>query len=572
MRKIIFRIVAILLPFIFIVACEGIVRLFEHTTFFIPVSDQPDYQTVNPAYASRYFRGFTPQVAYNPFLKHKPDSVFRIVTLGGSTTAGYPYPFYLGFPERFAARFRSIHPERPVEVINLGMTALSSHVLRDMTTHVMRIKPDAVLIYSGHNEYYGAYGAASQIPHPILIRALLWFKKSELFRRFEGVIAPPVESNRTMMAQSTTDVGIVKDGRVYRTGIENFDKNLDAILEEFHQEEIPTYIGLLVSNLMTQPPLGQDSTANRQWNNAHKYWANGDTLAAKTAFMLAKEYDPIRFRAPQQINQVIVRRAQEHGAVVVKTGVGFLFASSDSLFTDHLHPTALGYDMMAEAFLNEVEDQPSDLQSSLVATDDPSPLDAAYARLLIMRLRLGFPFTVELSEQQEWQQFKRVLQIHQQSHRVGDSLATLAVTLEMPIYEALLQAYKMNLSNSDTVQALAHMRSLLYWQPFNQQLHFQAAELASKQSSLLAGEVMQLVVARQSTERYLNTLAALRLQQGALEISGTLLRQIESAHPESHVMLYNMARYLVLTGDTVAAEGYYRRYQNQRVRNSTIQQ
>ena len=569
MRKITHRVAAILLPLMVIVACEGIVRLFGTTTFLIPVSGQPDYQTVNPAYASRYFRGFIPQVAYNPFLKHKPDSVFRVVTLGGSTTAGYPYPFYVGFPERFAARFRSIHPERPVEVINLGMTALSSHVLRDITPHVIKMEPDAVLMYAGHNEYYGAYGAATQILHPILIRALLWLKQSVLFRKFEGLIAPPVESNRTMMAQSTTDVGIVNGGRVFHTGIQNFDQNLDAILQKFHQEGIPTYVGLTVSNMMTQAPLGDDSTANLHWKNGQQYWANRDTLNAMKAFLQAKEYDPIRFRAPEEINHVITRRADEHRAIVVNTMEGFPFGSSDSLFTDHLHPTALGYDLMAKSFLDKIEDQPSDLGSSL-AHAEPSPLDAAYARLLIMRLRLGFPFTDGLTEQQEWQQFERVLQIHQQSPELADSLATLAVTLEKPIYEALLQAHQMNVANSDTVKALAHIRSLLYWQPFNQQVHFQAAELASQQSSLLAGEVMQLVTARQSTELYMNTLAAIRLQQGALDISGTLLGQIETTYPESPVMLYNMARYLVQTGDTVAAEGYFRRYQS--ARNSRSQE
>jgi len=568
MRKIILRASAILLPFMVIIACESIVRLFGSTPFFIPVLGQSDYQTVNPAYASRYFRGFIPQVAYNPFLKEKPDSVFRVVTLGGSTTAGYPYPFYVGFPERFVARFRSIHPERSVEVINLGMTALSSHVLRDMTADVVDMKPDAVLLYTGHNEYYGAYGAASQILHPTLIRVLFWFKKSVLFRKLERLITPPVESNRTMMAQSTTDVGIMKDGRVYHRGIQNFDQNLDAILEQFYDEGIPMYIGLLVSNIMTQPPLSDDSTANHHWTNGKQYWANGDTLAAKTSFLQAKEFDAIRFRAPEQINQVIAQRAHEHGAIIVNTEVGFPFATRDSLFTDHLHPTALGYDRMAEAFLKEVTDQSSDLGSSLTSTE-PSPLDAAYARLLITRLRLGFPFTKGLSQQQEWQQFEEILQIHQQSHQSADSLAALAVTFEMPIYEALLQAHRINLANSDTIWALAHMRSLLYWQPFNQRLRYQAAELASQQSTRIAGEVMQLVTAREPTELYLNTLAAIRLQQGVLDISGILLRQIESTYAESPVMLYNMARYLVQTGDTVAAEGYFRRYQS--ARNSTAQ-
>ena len=68
---------------------------------------------------------------------------------------------------------------------------------------------------------------------------------------------------------------------------------------------------------------------------------------------------------------------------------------------------------------------------------------------------------------------------------------------------------------------------------------------------------MQLVVARQPSEINLNILAALRLRQGAFRVSGILLRRIESSYPESPVMLYNMARYLVQTGDTLNAEGLF---------------
>ena len=72
---------------------------------------------------------------------------------------------------------------------------------------------------------------------------------------------------------------------------------------------------------------------------------------------------------------------------------------------------------------------------------------------------------------------------------------------------------------------------------------------------------MQLIVAREPSETYLNILAALRIRQGALESAGSLLQSIEASYPESAVMLFNMARYLVQVGDTLNAEVYFRRYQ-----------
>ncbi|MXY08196.1 MAG: hypothetical protein F4Y61_06065 [Rhodothermaceae bacterium] len=560
MRTVLFKIAAIALPLVLLVAAEGIVRIFEHERFLIPVPGESKYQTVNPVYAGRYFRGFIPQPAYNPFLRQKPDEVFRVIALGGSSTAGYPYSFNSGFPERVAAGLRAIYPTRQVEVINLGMTALSSHVIRDFVPHVLRMQPDAVLIYAGHNEYYGAYGAGGINRSRVLTRTLFWFKRSVLFRKLERLIAPPVQSNRTMMAQSTTDVSIAFEGPVYQAGVENFETNLIAILGGFEKAGIPTYVGTLVSNLLSQPPLGVDSVANAAWIRGQEHWTAGDTAAAMVSLVQAKEHDPIRFRAPEVMNQILYRLSERHSAVLVDLVPHFGPDVRDSLFTDHLHPTALGYDRMARVFASAMVKDSSHISPDLGAPE-PAPLDAGQARLLIARLRLGFPFTTGLSEAEELRRFGKILQVHRESGRSADSLAALAVTGQLAVYEALMKAKDRDLAAQDTAQALAHMRSLLHWQPFNERLHQEAAELASYQSSNLAGEVMQLVAAREPSETYLNTLAALRIRQGALEPAGSLLRSIEADNPESAVMLFNMARYLVQVGDTLNAEVYFRRYQ-----------
>ena len=560
MRTVLFKIAAIALPLVLFAAAEGIFRIFEHEPFLIPVPGEREYQTVNPAYAGRYFRGFIPQPAYNPFRQQKPDEVFRIIALGGSSTAGYPYSFNSGFPERVAARLRAISPTRQVEVINLGMTALSSHVIRDFVPHVLRMQPDAVLIYAGHNEYYGAYGAGGVNRSRVLTRTLFWFKRSVLFRKLEHLIAPPVQSNRTMMAQSTTNVSIAFEGPVYQAGVKNFETNLTAILGRFEKVGIPTYVGTLVSNIQSQPPLGVDSVANAAWVSGHEHWVSGDTTAAMASFVQAKEHDPIRFRAPEAMNQILFRLSERHAATLVDLGPQFGPDVRDSLFTDHLHPTALGYDRMARVFVNALVEDLSHIAPDLGAPE-PAPLDAGQARLLIARLRLGFPFTTGLSEAEELRRFGIILQAHRDSGRSADSLAALAVAGRLPVYEALLKAKDHDLTAQDTIQALAHMRSLLHWQPFNARLHQEAAELASYQSSSLAGEVMQLIVAREPSETYLNTLAALRIRQGALEPAGSLLRSIETDYPESAVMLFNMARYLVQVGDTLNAAVYFRRYQ-----------
>jgi hypothetical protein len=45
--------------------------------------------------------------------------------------------------------------------VNLAMPAINSFSLLDMTPEALAQKPDALIIYCGHNEFYGALGAGS---------------------------------------------------------------------------------------------------------------------------------------------------------------------------------------------------------------------------------------------------------------------------------------------------------------------------------------------------------------------------------------------------------------------------
>src|SRR5207248_1216245 len=67
-----------------------------------------------------------------------------------------------GAPSRMLEqRLQATFPGRSVEVVNTALTAVSSYVLLDQAREIVALHPDAVLIYAGHNEYYGVLGAVS---------------------------------------------------------------------------------------------------------------------------------------------------------------------------------------------------------------------------------------------------------------------------------------------------------------------------------------------------------------------------------------------------------------------------
>jgi len=60
-------------------------------------------------------------------------------------------------------RLSHTFPNKNIEVINTGITAVNSYTLWDLTDDIIEQKPDLVIIYAGHNEYYGALGVGSII-------------------------------------------------------------------------------------------------------------------------------------------------------------------------------------------------------------------------------------------------------------------------------------------------------------------------------------------------------------------------------------------------------------------------
>src|SRR5688500_20130638 len=144
------------------------------------------YLVANRGVARRWFvRERTPPAPMmEPFAARKPERAFRVFVLGESSTAGFPYPRNGTFSRALRDMLRDVMPADSVEVINLGIAATNSYALVDMAREVLAQSPDAVLIYAGHNEYYGSLGAASTEnivgTSPAIKHAYHWMLRSPL--------------------------------------------------------------------------------------------------------------------------------------------------------------------------------------------------------------------------------------------------------------------------------------------------------------------------------------------------------------------------------------------------------
>ena len=407
----------LLLPVLFFGLLEGGLRLGGYGgayPLFVPVDAAETILMPNRDVAKRFFAvgSFIPNPNPDFFAAEKAPGTLRVVVQGESSAAGYPFYRGASFPQVLGARLRAAYPKRTVEIVNTAMAAINSYALLDFADEVVAARPDAVLIYTGHNEFYGALGAASAEnlgESPAVVRAFLrlrHFRTVQLFRNGLAALqrrsAEPVAGDgrptSTLMSQMVGEQSVPLGSDTYTRGLRQFEQNMDLLLAKYAAAGVPVYVGTLVSNERDQRPFvvataGAETEAQRAvkieaalgrvragrpaeglaalralaasdtlaadapFALGRALLATGDTLAAAAPLRRARDLDALRFRAPTAFNAVLRRVAARHGATVVESEQRFQRASPQgvvgrSLMLEHLHPNLDGYALLADAFFD----------------------------------------------------------------------------------------------------------------------------------------------------------------------------------------------------------------------------
>ena len=403
---------------------------------------------LNPDVGKRYFdskRVVVPNLYPETFSQDKSTQTFRIFCLGESSTAGFPFEYQAPFPAQLKTILTRQYPQVRFEVINLGLSAVSSFTVLDFIPEVLEKKPDLIILYMGHNEFYGAYGSASTISigaKGALIRLYMQMQKLHMVQMMRALLSSFTAQqisdpeNGTLMEQVIADKKIIYGSAKYRQTTENFRSNLTHILDQCYRTRVPVMIGTLVSNIKDLAPLGsvgrddewlsslhrlyqsgqseqslalirkqieQDSLAADPWFAMGKLLlAQGDSVHAKNYFLAAKDRDVVRFRASEDFNQVISAAAAAQHALLVDLQAGFEKASPAGLIgrelvCDHLHPNPDGYALMAAIFsqeihTNELVQKPNANFNPVIVQAVVTDLDWDIGLLRIFKLMHRWPF------------------------------------------------------------------------------------------------------------------------------------------------------------------------------------
>jgi tetratricopeptide (TPR) repeat protein len=378
-----FLLVTLLFPFVLIALLEVGLRIGNYggslAAFESPEVLGADYLVPASNLGKRYF----PQEQYPPsppgdaFLIQKPTHSLRIFVLGESSAAGFPYPANGTFSHVLQDALTDVLPNDTVEVVNMGMAATNSYTIVDLTGDIIGQKPDAIVIYGGHNEYYGALGAGSTEKlgsFPSLVRTYLKLQRLKTFLLLRnaantvlravrgGRTTRDIEADATRMESVVGDQRITLGGTTYRRGVEQYSSNLQVALSRFRSAGIPVFIGSTPSNLRDIKPFGPsavppDSGATVVYDSARKVLATGDSVHAASMFLQAKDLDVIRFRAPSDFQSIVQRVAKKTGSTYVPVLESFAAAAQyripgADLFLEHVHPNQRGYVLIASMYFD----------------------------------------------------------------------------------------------------------------------------------------------------------------------------------------------------------------------------
>jgi tetratricopeptide (TPR) repeat protein len=414
----VFWVGALILPVFILLGVEVALRLVgfgNPTNFFIrSETGPPSLFTENPKFGWRFFpRGLARAPDPIRLSKTKPSETCRIFVFGESAALGDPEPAY-GFSRILRELLEERCPATKFEVVNVAMTAISSHVILRIARDCLPFQGDIWIIYMGNNEVIGPFGAGSvfgsKAPPMPLIQASLAAKRTRLGQMLEALwerVALGTQASRQwegmkmMLNEQIRSTDPVLQ-RVYG----HFGSNLKDILSMATRAGVKPIVCSVSSNLKDCPPFASlhrpdlsserkaewtrlfasgtelesrkefaqalmrfrqaaeidDTSAALPFRMARCHRALGNAAGAREEYGRARDLDALRFRADFPINSII------RGVCASRAAEGVRFFDSEAVVTnacemgipgaecfwDHVHFNFAGNYRMASGLVDQV--------------------------------------------------------------------------------------------------------------------------------------------------------------------------------------------------------------------------
>lgn len=352
----------------------------------------------------------------------KPGKDYRIIATGESSTLGDPYGYQTAYPALLGEMLADVAPARTYEIANCACVAISSLDVLWIHQRALRYDPDAILIYTGHNEVVGADGIDTPLQRSFRSRGAamfwMWFRNLHLPMLVRSLFVSEKPPSNVDPAGEGFGMWTMQ-GRMVPACSEKHERmlrfyreNILAMLKSARSRGVDVILCTQIGNVRDQSPMGAVHGCNFNpadepaWQAAYDRgvaaqnsgdWsaarvaleecrrldpdhavarfrlgrcldALGDSSAAFAEYIAARDLDPVHFRACSAENDVLRRVAREwdtqgrHRFLFVDLDsllqVDYPYGAGNTFFTEHVHPYPKGHAWIARQIVTAMAHSP----------------------------------------------------------------------------------------------------------------------------------------------------------------------------------------------------------------------
>lgn len=423
MKRIVYIFLCIISPIVFLVFIELGLR------FFMPGSPPPVIRKLGEINGQSFmlFDRIGPASFFGPqahrmspaeivgFYLPKPTNTLRIILVGESAMKGFPQPYAFTAASILQKMLEDTFTDRLIEVLNFSATAVASYPVLKIAEAAVLCDPDFIVVMTGHNEFFGAYGVVStrhlgssarwfDLDYSLRHTALAQLA-SRTFPHKEG---RPGKQLMEMMAGMDF---IATDNPIREKAFHNFSRHMNSIVNACTSANIPLILCVPPSNESDLAPIGKDDKpegARLQFQRGKELQSAGSPGEAALAFQSARDLDTMPWRASRSMQDMIRNLGGNNGVTICDLDGAFReFGGKDGIgwnvMDDHVHPNIYGQVLMAAAMrntlLSAIEPGQPDLADTAADMEYLKKLgDNVYDRFGVahtMNLLFNIPFLME---------------------------------------------------------------------------------------------------------------------------------------------------------------------------------
>jgi tetratricopeptide (TPR) repeat protein len=351
------------------------------TSFFLKTQagDQPVHVN-NPKFFWKFFpQKIAPEAIPFSIPTVKPKKAYRVFILGGSAARGTPNHSF-SFGRILDVFLRHYFPGVQFELVNTSMEAINSHAALEIARDCVKLQPDLFVLYMGNNEVLELMKSApgKEPVTPGRWEGMAMFLQNQMrqdapamdrvhqdFRKNLSEICRLAEKAGIPIAVCTVATNL-KDcapfASLNREDLAGSKEEWERIYREaVALESKGDFAGAL--ELFVQAREIDNSYAELHYRLGRCYGSLEQYQKARESFVLARDYDVLRFRADTRINEDIhaaVDGREEHGAYLVNVDKIVSEASPHAtpgaeIFYDHTHLKFEGNFLIAQGVFHRLE-------------------------------------------------------------------------------------------------------------------------------------------------------------------------------------------------------------------------